>query len=92
MNLEDDWFGNHHTGTRGKGLAQHLQDKCCEVGGNSSPSSSSSSPLQCCCVEVLQPGQGHPEGEEGLSDRLDLWDAHVYERQQTSLFGVNGRY
>ncbi len=27
------------------------------------------SPLQCCCVEVLQPGQEHPEGEEGLPGR-----------------------
>ncbi len=23
-------------------------------------------PLQCCCGEVLQPGQEHPKGEEGL--------------------------
>ncbi len=27
------------------------------------------SPLQCCSGEVLQPGQEHLEGEEGLSGR-----------------------
>jgi hypothetical protein len=32
----------------------------------------------------LQPGQGHPEGKEGLPGRWGLWDAHVYDGQQTS--------
>jgi hypothetical protein len=32
----------------------------------------------------LQAGQGRPESKEGLPGRWDLWDAHNYERQQTS--------
>ena len=33
-NPEDDWFGTFTQAPVERGLAQHPQDKCCEVGGN----------------------------------------------------------
>ena len=94
MNLEDDWFGYHHTGTRGKGLAHCFHDKCYEIGGNSSPFSSSNSPVPSSVAleRFFSQDKNFLKAKRAsLADKT--FGMLMFMRgKQTSLFGVNGRY